>query len=50
MPHKRKTVYGVECHPAVWQIAESKKVPLRTAAYILGIGRVAKATELAGVS
>ena len=35
---------------AVWKIAESKKVPLRTAAYILGIGRVAKATELAGVS
>lgn len=35
---------------AVWKIAEEKKVPLRTAAYILGIGRVAKATELAGVS
>ena len=35
---------------AVWQIAEERKVPLRTAAYILGIGRVAQATELAGVS
>jgi glutamate dehydrogenase (NAD(P)+) len=35
---------------AVWKIAQEKKVPLRTAAYILGIGRVAKATELAGVS
>ena len=35
---------------AVWQIAQDKKVPLRTAAYILGIGRVAQATELAGVS
>ncbi len=35
---------------AVWQIAHDKKVPLRTAAYILGIGRVARATELAGVS
>ena len=35
---------------AVWKIAEERKVPLRTAAYILGIGRVAKATELAGVS
>lgn len=35
---------------AVWQIALDKKVPLRTAAYILGIGRVAQATELAGVS
>ncbi|MBM4077694.1 MAG: glutamate dehydrogenase, partial [Planctomycetes bacterium] len=35
---------------AVWQIAQDKKLPLRTAAYILGIGRVAHATELAGVS
>jgi len=35
---------------AVWQIAQERKVPLRTAAYILGIGRVARATELAGVS
>ena len=35
---------------AVWKIAQEKKVPLRTAAYILGIGRVARATELAGVS
>ncbi|HEY0983142.1 MULTISPECIES: Glu/Leu/Phe/Val dehydrogenase [unclassified Schlesneria] len=35
---------------AVWKIAEERKVPLRTAAYILGIGRVAHATELAGVS
>lgn len=35
---------------AVWHIAQERKVPLRTAAYILGIGRVARATELAGVS
>lgn len=35
---------------AVWKLAHEKKVPLRTAAYILGIGRVARATELAGVS
>jgi glutamate dehydrogenase (NAD(P)+) len=35
---------------STWEIAQQKKVPLRTAAYILGIGRVAKATELAGVS
>lgn len=34
----------------VWKIAEERKVTLRTAAYILGIGRVAQATELAGVS
>lgn len=35
---------------AVWEIAQDRKVSLRTAAYILGIGRVARATELAGVS
>lgn len=35
---------------AVWKIAVEKGVSLRTAAYILGIGRVARATELAGVS
>ena len=34
----------------VWKIAAERKVTLRTAAYILGIGRVAQATELAGVS
>jgi glutamate dehydrogenase (NAD(P)+) len=45
LEHRMSTAFD-----AVWQIAESKKVPLRTAAYILGIGRVAKATELAGVS
>jgi glutamate dehydrogenase (NAD(P)+) len=33
----------------VWKIAEDKKVPLRTAAYILGIGRVGRATVLAGI-
>ena len=35
---------------AVWQIGQDKQVPLRTAAYILAIGRVAQATELGGVS
>ena len=35
---------------AVWKISEERKVTMRTAAYILGIGRVAQATELAGVS
>ena len=34
----------------VWKIAQERKVTMRTAAYILGIDRVAKATELAGVS
>jgi glutamate dehydrogenase (NAD(P)+) len=34
----------------VWKIAEDKKVSLRTAAYLLGIGRVGRATVLAGIS
>lgn len=33
----------------VWAIATEKKVPLRTAAYILGIGRVGRATVLGGI-
>lgn len=33
----------------VWQIALEKKVPLRTASYVLGIGRVARATTLGGI-
>ncbi|MDZ4689151.1 MAG: Glu/Leu/Phe/Val dehydrogenase dimerization domain-containing protein [Planctomycetaceae bacterium] len=33
----------------VWKIAEEKKIPLRTAAYVLGIGRVARATTLGGI-
>ena len=33
----------------VWRIAEEKKVPLRTAAYLLGIGRVGRATVLGGI-
>jgi len=32
----------------VWGLAQSKHVSLRTAAYMIGIGRVAKATQLAG--
>ncbi|MFN8858061.1 MAG: Glu/Leu/Phe/Val family dehydrogenase [Planctomycetaceae bacterium] len=32
----------------VWALAQSKQVSLRTAAYMIGIGRVAKATQLAG--
>lgn len=34
----------------VWKIAEEKKVSLRTAAYLLGIGRVGRATVLGGIS
>jgi glutamate dehydrogenase (NAD(P)+) len=33
----------------VWEIAESRKVPLRVAAYLLGIGRVGRATVLGGL-
>lgn len=33
----------------VWTIAHEKKVPLRTAAYLLGIGRVGRATVLGGI-
>jgi glutamate dehydrogenase (NAD(P)+) len=33
----------------VWQLAQSRRVPLRTAAYMLGVGRVARATALGGV-
>jgi len=32
-----------------WDIAEDKKVSLRTAAYLLGIGRVGRATVLGGI-
>jgi glutamate dehydrogenase (NAD(P)+) len=32
-----------------WKIAEDKKVPLRTAAYLLGIGRVGRATVMGGI-
>ena len=33
----------------VLEISQRRKVPMRTAAYILGVGRVAKATQLRGV-
>ena len=33
----------------VWSLAEEKKVSLRTAAYVLGIGRVGRATTLGGI-
>lgn len=37
-----------ESFDRVWSIAETKKVSLRVAAYILGIGRVGRATILGG--
>ncbi len=33
----------------VWDIAQERKLPMRTAAYILAVGRVAKATLLRGI-
>jgi len=34
----------------VWDMARERKVSLRTAAFMLGIGRVARATELSGLA
>ena len=34
----------------VWTLAAERKVSLRTAAYILGIGRVGRATILGGIT
>ncbi|MDZ4821418.1 MAG: Glu/Leu/Phe/Val dehydrogenase dimerization domain-containing protein [Planctomycetota bacterium] len=35
---------------SVWQLAQERKVTLRTAAYMLGIGRVGRATVLGGIT
>jgi glutamate dehydrogenase (NAD(P)+) len=37
-----------EAFEQVWQLAASRKVTLRTAAYMLGVGRVSRATLLGG--
>jgi glutamate dehydrogenase (NAD(P)+) len=34
----------------VWALAQERKVSLRTAAYMLGIGRVSRATVLGGIT
>jgi len=39
----------IKAYESVAQISHSKKVPLRTAAFALGVGRVAKAMTLRGV-
>ena len=39
-----------EAFEQVWQLSQSRQVPLRTAAYMLGVGRVARATVLGGVA
>lgn len=51
LAHVRAELEKIMLHSfdRVWQIAEDKKIPLRTAAYVLGIGRVANATKLGGI-
>ena len=39
----------VDSFERIWKIAEEKKVTLRSAAYLLGIGRVGRATVLGGI-
>ena len=39
-----------ESFQQVWELAAERKVSLRTAAYILGIGRVGRATVLGGIT
>ena len=39
-----------EAFERVWEISIERKVSLRTAAYILGIGRVGRATVLGGIT
>jgi glutamate dehydrogenase (NAD(P)+) len=39
-----------ESFEGVWQLAQERKVSLRTAAYMLGIGRVGRATILGGIT
>lgn len=39
----------VQSFERVWDIATSKKIPMRSAAYLLGIGRVGRATVLGGI-
>jgi glutamate dehydrogenase (NAD(P)+) len=39
-----------EAFEQVWQLSQSRQVSLRTAAYMLGVGRVARATVLGGVA
>jgi len=38
-----------EAYEKVGQISRSRKLPLRTSAYVLAIGRVGKATVLRGI-
>jgi glutamate dehydrogenase (NAD(P)+) len=39
-----------EAFEQVWQLSSGRRVPLRTAAYMVGVGRVARATVLGGIA
>jgi glutamate dehydrogenase (NAD(P)+) len=39
-----------EAFERIWELAQERRVSLRTAAYILGIGRVGRATVLGGIA
>ena len=39
-----------EAFEQVWQLSSSRRVTLRTAAYMVGVGRVARATVLGGIA
>ena len=46
-----KVVAGQEeAFEQVWQLAHERKVSLRTAAFMLAVGRVGRATVLGGIS
>jgi glutamate dehydrogenase (NAD(P)+) len=38
-----------EAFQRVWELSEQRRVTLRTAAYIIAIGRVGRATVLGGI-
>jgi glutamate dehydrogenase (NAD(P)+) len=40
----------VEAFESVWQLAQERTITLRTAAFVLGIGRVGRATVLGGIA
>ena len=39
----------IEAFEETYKISEEKKIPLRTAAYIIAVSRIAKAIELRGI-
>ena len=47
--HEKLRRYMNKAFATIWELATRKKISLRTAAYIVAIGRVGKATVLSGV-